>query len=144
MRSPLREHCAECFQMNTATVRTPPSGLPLQFTHRDISPRRKAEICLQLEMGVWKKPLGRNPIPVPLTADSEPVVCKSQYANCSVCAWPPPHEALLAATFPKQPARSLEGSFLFTRAGPSSSLLASPELGKTKDRDRIFPGGRRI
>lgn len=136
MRSSLPEHCSEYFQMNTATVRTPPSGLPLQFTHRDItSPRRKAEICLQLEMGVWKKPLGRNPIPVPLTADSEPVVCKSQYANCSVCAWPPPLEAPLAATFPKQPARF--GSFLSIqpKQGPAAACLPVPELGKTKGHD---------
>lgn len=77
-------------------------------------------------MGVWKKPLGRNPIPVPLTADSEPVVWKSQYANCSVCAWPPPHEAPLAATFPKQPAPLWKVPFYSTRAGPSSSLLARP------------------
>lgn len=104
-------------------------------SQRHNKPRRKAGICLQLEMGVWKKPLGRNPIPVPLTADSEPVVCKSQYANCSVCAWPPPHEAPLAATFPKQPARL--GRFLSIQPeqGPAAACLPVPELGKTKVRD---------
>lgn len=46
----------------------------------------------------------RNIVPVPLTADSEPTVCKSEYANCPVQAWPLPHGAALVATFPKQPA----------------------------------------
>lgn len=52
----------------------------------------------------------RNIIPIPLTADSGPTVCKSEYANCPPQAWPPPHGAALVATFPKQPACS--GGFI--------------------------------
>jgi hypothetical protein len=70
------------------------SALPLYFTHRDITnPGRKAELCLQLEMFFQEMIWYRNIILIPLTADSEPTVCKSEYANCPVQAWPRPHGA---------------------------------------------------
>lgn len=64
----------------------------------------------------------RNIIPIPLTADLEPTVCKSEYANCPVQAWPPPHGAALVASFPKQPA--CFGGFISIK--PKQELTEAP------------------
>ena len=58
--------------------------------------------CFFFQEMIWY----RNIIPIPLTADSEPTVCKSEYANCPAQACPPPpppHGAALVDTFPNQP-----------------------------------------
>lgn len=80
----------------------------------------------------------RNIIPIPLTADSEPTVCKSEYANCPVQAWPPPHGAALVATFPKQPA--CFGGFISIKPkqDPAEAPRQSPRSEREKSCNWIF------
>lgn len=81
----------------------------------------------------------RNIIPIPLTSDSEPTVCKSEYANCPVQAWPPPQGAALAATFPKQPACS--GGFIsIKRKQDPADAPCQPRALKEKELQLNFLG----
>lgn len=83
----------------------------------------------------------RNIIPIPLTADSEPTVCKSEYANCPVQAWPPPRGAALVAIFPKQP--SCFGGFISIKPEQDPAEAPRQSLHSEGERAAIeFPQQR--